>query len=126
MAEQKQPFHLISGAADPKAAASELARLRSEIEARNRQETAIAEFGQAALTGVDPAILLGQACAIVELTLGVEHCRALEITPAGSIIVRAALGSNATFLRCDRDDPENEAIGMYVSLAEGPVIFADL
>ncbi len=45
MAEQKQPFHLISGAADPKAAASELARLRSEIEARNRQEVAIAEFG---------------------------------------------------------------------------------
>ena len=126
MTEQKRPFQLIGGAADPKAAAAELARLQAEIEARNRQETAVAEFGQAALTGVDPAILLGQACAIAELTLGVDHCRALEITPGGSVVVRAALGSNASFLRCDRDDADNEAIGMYVSLAEEPVIFADL
>src|SRR5439155_132098 len=59
MAEQKQPFHLIGGAADPKAAAAELARLRAEIEARNKQETAIAELGQAALTGVDPYIVFG-------------------------------------------------------------------
>src|SRR5689334_23672628 len=42
----------------------ELQRLRAEIEARNRQETAIAELGQAALTGVEPLILLGQACAL--------------------------------------------------------------
>ncbi len=126
MAEQKQPFHLIGGAADPKAAAAELARLRAEIEARNRQENAIAEFGQAALTGVDPSILLGQACAIVELTLGVDHCRMLEITASGRVVVRAALGSNNTFLHCSGDDEEDEALAMYVSLAGAPVIFADL
>jgi len=91
MSEQKRPFQLIGGAADPQAAAAELSRLRAEIEARNKQETAIAEFGQAALTGVDPAILLGQACAIVELTLGVDHCRALEITPGAHVVVLAAL-----------------------------------
>ncbi len=126
MTEQKKPFHLIGGAADPKAAAAELARLRTEIEARNRQENAIAEFGQAALTGVDPSILLGQACAIVELTLGVDHCRLLEMTPGGAVVVRAALGSNTTFLHCNRDDEENEAISIYVSLAEAPVTFSDL
>ena len=126
MTEQKRPFHLIGGAADPQAAAAELARLQAEIEARNRQETAIAEFGQAALTGVDPNILLGQACAIVELTLEIDHCRALEITPGGSVVVRAALGSNTTFTHCTLDGPENEAIGIYVSLAEDPVIFSDL
>jgi hypothetical protein len=115
---EKRPFHIIGGAADPQAAAAELSRLRAEIEARNRQETAVAEFGQAALTGVDPAILLGQACAIVELTLGIDHCRALEITHAGSVVVRAALGSNPTFLNCKGDDAENDSIGMYVALAE--------
>jgi len=125
MSEQKRPFQLIGGAADPQTAAAELSRLRAEIEARNKQETAIAEFGQAALTGVDPAILLGQACAIVELTLGVDHCRALEITP-GKVVVRASLGSNATFQHCKSDDAENESIGMYVGLAEGPVTFVDL
>ena len=126
MSEQKRPFQLIGGAADPQAAAAELSRLRAEIEARNKQETAVAEFGQAAITGVDPAILLGQSCAIVELTLGVDHCRALEITPGGHVVVRAALGSNASFQHCKNDEPENESIGMYVALAEGPVTFDSL
>ncbi|HEX9501087.1 MAG TPA: PAS domain S-box protein, partial [Thermoanaerobaculia bacterium] len=126
MAEQKQPFHLIGGAANPKAAAAELARLRAEIEARNRQETAIAELGQAALTGVDPYILVGQTCALVETTLGVDHCRALEITPGGRVVLRTALGSNASFNHCTRDDDEDEAISMYVIVESHPVTFNDL
>src|SRR5579885_2832032 len=126
MSEQKRPFQIIGGAADPQAAAAELSRLRAEIEARNRQETAIAEFGQAALTGVDAALLLGQACAIVEATLEVDHCRALEITAGGHIAVRAALGSNKTFLHCTLDATEDDAIAMVVSVADAPVMFTDL
>jgi len=126
MSEQNQPLHLVSGAIDPKAAGAEIARLRAEIDSRDRLQTAIAEFGQAALTGVDPSILLGQACAIVEATLGVEHCRALEITPGGRVIVRASIGSNATFNRCEHDDEENESIAMYVVVAGAPVTFGDL
>src|SRR2546423_802596 len=126
MPEQKQPFQIIGGAADPKAAAAELARLRAEIAARNGQETAIAELGQAALTGVDPYILIGQACALAEETLGVDHCRALEVTPGGRVVVRAALGTNATFTHCTRDEDEDEAITMYVIVASDPVTFSDL
>src|SRR5439155_25160352 len=99
------PLHLVPGR-EP-ARNGDVARLRAEVDARDRQQTAIAELGQAALTGVDPYILLGQACALVELTLGVSHCRAIEITPSGRIAVRASIGSNATFLHCDRDDEEN-------------------
>ena len=80
MGDPNHPFRLVGDATSSSGAAAELEQLRAEIEARNRQETAIAELGQAALTGVDPYILLGQACALVELTLGVEHARALEIT----------------------------------------------
>jgi diguanylate cyclase (GGDEF)-like protein/PAS domain S-box-containing protein len=128
MAEQKQPsFQIVTESDAAKAAAdAELQRLRAEIEARNRQETAIAELGQAALTGVDPYILLGQSCALVELTLAVEHCRALEITAGGDVILRASIGSNSTFVHCDHDAEENEALALYVEAAGVPVTFTNL
>ncbi|MDP9360505.1 MAG: EAL domain-containing protein [Acidobacteriota bacterium] len=127
MSDVPRPLHLVAGNRDaPPAPEQELHRLRAEIEARNRQERAIAELGQAALTGVDPLILLGQACALVEATLGVEHARALEITAAGLVILRSSIGSNTTFIHCDRDDEENESIAMYVSVAATPVTFDDL
>src|SRR5438046_6780748 len=95
-------FSIVPGGASDRE--HELSRLRAEIEARDRQETAIAELGQGALTGVDPLILLGQACALVELTLGVTHCRALELTPGGRMLARAAIGTNESFNRCTKDD----------------------
>ena len=57
----EQPlFHLVQdGDAGSDARAAEVSRLRAELEARNRQEIAIAELGQAALTGVDPLMFLG-------------------------------------------------------------------
>lgn len=125
MSEQPH-FHLVRDGDGDSARDAELARLRAELEARNRQEIAIAELGQAALTGVDPLILLGQACALVEMTLQVSHCRALEITGAGQMIVRAALGANETFLRCTRDADEDESLGMFTLLADGPFTFANL
>jgi len=120
------PFHLVRGAKPDDSADAELFRLRAELEARDRQQTAIAELGQAALTGVDPQILLGQACALVEMTMQVSHCRALEIVPGGRMTVRAALGANETFTHCTRDADEDESLGMVTLLADGPFSFARL
>src|SRR5437773_6988299 len=117
MPDIPHPLHLVGGTEDGRSTAEgELQRLRAEIEARNRQETAIAELGQAALTGVEPLILLGQACALVESTLEVDHARALEIT-SGRVSVLASIGSNASFINCAQDDEENESIAMYIALA---------
>jgi diguanylate cyclase (GGDEF)-like protein/PAS domain S-box-containing protein len=123
MSEIAKPFHLVRAGDGPD---DELSGLRAELDARHRQETAIAELGQAALTGVDPLILLGQVCALVELTLRVGHSRALEITPSGRMTLRAALGANATFLHCGRDEDEDESIGMVTLLADGPFTFSNL
>ncbi len=125
MPDKPEPLQLVGRRNDASPVEQELRRLRGEIEARNRQETAIAELGQAALTGVDPRILLGQACALVETTLAVDHVRALAIT-RGIVSVEASIGSNATFLRCDLDDEENESIAVYITLAGEPVVFDDL
>jgi diguanylate cyclase (GGDEF)-like protein/PAS domain S-box-containing protein len=117
-------LHLVPGGHSPRH--SEVAHLRAEVASRDRQQTAIAELGQAGLTGVDPYILLGQACALVELTLGVNHCRAIELTAGGRAALRASIGSNPTFLRCERDDEENESLAMFVTLTGTPVTFSDL
>src|SRR5258706_8829925 len=115
MPDVPHPLQLVGGGRDDATAAErELQRLRAEIEARNRQETAIAELGQAALTGVDPTILLGQACALVEMTLQVDHARALEVAD-GRVMLLASIGSNPTFAHCGHEDEENERIGMYAS-----------
>ena len=121
-----KPFHLVRGSDDREDRRElELTRVRAELAARDRQETAIAELGQAALTGVDPLILLGQACALVELTLQVSHVRALEVTPSG-LVLRAALGANQSFLHCNRDADEDESLGMVTLLADGPLTFNNL
>src|SRR5437763_3186307 len=125
MPDNPHPLHLIGGGRDASHADAELQRLRAEIEARNRQETAIAELGQAALTGVEPLILLGQACALLESTLGVDHARALEVRD-GRVSVVASIGSNATFLNCSQDAEENESIATYAALASAPVVFEDI
>jgi diguanylate cyclase (GGDEF)-like protein/PAS domain S-box-containing protein len=125
MPDNPHPLHLVGGGRDASNAETELHRLRAEIEARNRQETAIAELGQAALTGVEPLILLGQACALVEITLGVDHARALQIRD-GRVSVVASIGSNATFVNCNQDGEENESIAMYAALAGAPVVFDDI
>src|SRR5258706_6638306 len=114
----KLPLHLVPGG-NP-ARHGEVAHLRAEVESRDRQQTAIAELGQAALTGVDPYILLGQACALVELTLGVNHCRAIEITAGGRAALRASIGSNPTFLPFQPDDAEDQSLAMFVKLTGKP------
>src|SRR5437763_16943914 len=124
MPDNPHPLHLIGGGRDASHADAELQRLRAEIEARNRQETAIAELGQAALTGVEPLILLGQACAPLESTLRVDHARALEIV-SGRVSVLSSIGSSATFIHCALDNEEDESIAMYVALAGAPSVLWD-
>ncbi|MEO8032938.1 MAG: EAL domain-containing protein [Acidobacteriota bacterium] len=127
MDEQKHGLHVVPGGRVRSTAdVSELGRLRAEIDARNRQETAVAELGQAALTGVDRDILLGQACALVELTLGIGHCRILELDANGRMRLLASIGSNESFARCTADAEEDDSIGMLTLLSDGSVLFSDL
>ncbi|MGH9419057.1 MAG: diguanylate cyclase domain-containing protein, partial [Thermoanaerobaculia bacterium] len=61
----------------------------------------------------------------VELTLEVDHSRAIEIAD-GRVTVLASIGSNTTFVHCEHDDEENESIAMYVSVAGAPVVFDEI
>ena len=49
-----------------------------EVSRRSRQQAAIAELGQAALTGVEPDVLVGQTCGLVESVLDSTRCAVVE------------------------------------------------
>jgi hypothetical protein len=60
---------------------------------RLRQQAAVAELGQQALAGTDPATLMTDATALVARTLGVEYCAILELLPERDVLLlRAGVG----------------------------------
>jgi PAS domain S-box-containing protein len=61
------------------------------VEARSRQQAAVAEFGQLALSGADVPALLEEAVALVARGLDVEVTTALELE-GDHLVVRAAQG----------------------------------
>lgn len=96
--------------------------LQAELAARSRQQSAVAELGQAALTRVDEALLIGQASGLALDTLNVDYCRVLEYVPEQeSLVARAFLGHGLDSLPTEIDDE-----AMYTYMANEPVVFADL
>ena len=56
---------------------------RIALEARTRQQVAVAELGQRALAGIDVATLMNEAAAGVATALGVEYAAIFELLPGG-------------------------------------------
>ncbi|MGZ5442585.1 MAG: putative bifunctional diguanylate cyclase/phosphodiesterase [Thermoanaerobaculia bacterium] len=72
-----------------------------EIARRTRQQAALAELGQAALTRADVGLLVGQTCAVVEWALGASYVSIVQATDDGSLALRFGVGSNSTFSACN-------------------------
>jgi PAS domain S-box-containing protein len=63
------------------------------LEARARQQNALAELSQRALEGRDLDSLLGDAVSLVPRILGVEFCKVLELLPKGdALLLRVGAG----------------------------------
>jgi PAS domain S-box-containing protein len=63
------------------------------LQARARQQAAIAELGQHALTETDLSALMDQAATLVSQTLEVGYCKILELLPDGDeLLLRAGVG----------------------------------
>jgi diguanylate cyclase (GGDEF)-like protein/PAS domain S-box-containing protein len=78
-----------------------------EVERRRRQQRAVAELGQAALSRIDPEILLRQTCALVETVLGIARCRIVSDPPAGAgagLVAPIGRGASAFGLLAAFDD----------------------
>lgn len=91
------------------------------VEARSRQQAAVAEFGQLALSGADVPVLLEEAVALTARGLDVEVATALELE-GEHLMVRAAAG-------WPHDDPwapvPLDSQAGYSLRESGPVVMAD-
>jgi diguanylate cyclase (GGDEF)-like protein/PAS domain S-box-containing protein len=96
-----------------------------EIERRRRQQTALAELGQAALTGVDDALLVGQTCALIESVIESSYCSIVQ-HDAAKWVLRFGVGANATFADCtDAASPHHNLL-FYTLLVNEPVVFSNV
>jgi diguanylate cyclase (GGDEF)-like protein/PAS domain S-box-containing protein len=113
-----------TGASAPEAP-RDAVRIEREIERRSRQQAAVAELGQAALTGVEVSILLGQTCALVEAVLGVSRCAIVEAC-AGGWISRGAVGQHLGFDSCPDIAEQHDGLYLYAVTATNTITFSNL
>ena len=92
------------------------------VEARNRQQAAVAEFGQLALSGADVPSLLEEAVSLVARGLGVELASALELE-GDRFVIRATWGWPKD--GANRPVPLDSQAGFTLQSAD-PVVLDDL
>jgi diguanylate cyclase (GGDEF)-like protein/PAS domain S-box-containing protein len=99
-----------------------LASAREEIARRARQQAALAELGQAALTRADVGLLVGQTCAVVEWALGASHVSIVQ-ADGDELALRFGVGSNPTFGACDDTHVEHRPLLLFTLAGREPVVF---
>jgi PAS domain S-box-containing protein len=73
--------------------------LENELRNRARQQEALAQLGERALSEPDLERLLNDAVSTVALTLGVEFVKVLELLPSGAeLVLRAGFGWKTDFI----------------------------
>lgn len=97
------------------------------IRCRVRQQAAVAELGQIALTSVDLQTLMNRIVACIAETLQVEYSKVLELLPAGNaLLLRTGVGwQNALVGQALVESGSNSQAG-YTLLSQVPVTVADL
>lgn len=98
------------------------AALQQELAERSRQQTAVAELGEAALTRIDCDTLIGEACALVADTLQADVARVLEYLPSERrMVVRSLVGYTGP-----REMYEADSEAMFTFHSADPVVIDDL
>jgi PAS domain S-box-containing protein len=73
--------------------ASEVRGSEERLQARARQQEAVARLGQRALVETDLQALMDEAVGVVATVLDVEYCKLLELLPSGeNLFLRAGVG----------------------------------
>lgn len=98
-----------------------------ETQTRMRQQAAVADLGQRALSGLSLHELFGEAVALVARILDVEYSAALELLPdRAALRLRAGVGWRDDFVGHAIVSADGDTQAGYTLLSREPVIVEDL
>jgi PAS domain S-box-containing protein len=102
-------------------------RVEEELKVRERQQAAVAEFGQCALANPGLAELFDVAVALVAHTLEIEYCKVLQLMPDGKDLrLEAGVGWKPGLVGHALVDAGADSQAGYTLLIKEPVIVEDL
>lgn len=102
-------------------------RTQYTLDARVRQQAAVADLGQHGLAGNDLSALMEEAARLVTRTLEVEYCEVLELLPDGAALrLVAGVGWKNGLVGRALVGSGRDSHGGYTLLSQGPVIVEDL
>ncbi|MDP9379167.1 MAG: PAS domain S-box protein [Chloroflexota bacterium] len=97
------------------------------LEARARQQAAVAELGRRALASRDLSALMDEAVVIVARTLRIEYCKVLELLPEGdALLLRAGVGWKEGYVGRATVGRGSDSQAGYTLATGGPVVVDDL
>ena len=97
------------------------------LQARVRQQAAVAELSQSALSGLELGVLMDEATALVARNLEAEYGHVLELLPDGvTLLLRAGTGCGEGFVGHATLSAAADSPAGYALLARDPVIVDDL
>ncbi len=97
------------------------------LEARARQQAAVADLGRRAISELDLGVLMGEAVSLVADVLGVEYCKVLELCPGGEELrLVAGVGWREGLVGQATVGTGLDSQAGYTLASGGPVIVQDL
>jgi PAS domain S-box-containing protein len=116
------PFRLSGVVSD----ITERKQAEAEVEARAKQQAAIAKLGQWALAGTNLDILMNEATMLVARTLNVEYTKVLELLPNENVLLlRSGSGWRSGLVGQAKIANECNSQSGYTLLVNEPVIVED-
>ncbi len=98
----------------------------AQLEARARQQAAVAQLGQLAVMGADPLNLMDEAVTLVADTLEVDYCKVLEVLPGGeAFLLRAGVGWNEGLVGSAIIENSIKLQSGYTLSSRAPVVVED-
>ncbi|HEX9969880.1 MAG TPA: diguanylate cyclase, partial [Acidimicrobiales bacterium] len=99
----------------------------AELRRRARQQEVVAVLGHRALMGIDLAVLMTDAVAMVADTVGADLCSLLELDVEGrQLLVRAGVGWSPGVVGSTRLSVDADTAAGYALVSGGPVVIDNL